>query len=136
MTFAFISHSIVVHFPFFFVSILNVIFSKENLPKNDPKITYRAKYVPMSVVILSNIPKKEETVCIISEEGDFVKKIFDYLEELFDQSYELICEKLVMFLKTCSKVQSLQKKNSTKKFYNYFCESIVWIRILQIMISI
>ena len=49
----------------------------------------------MLVAFSSNIPGKEEAVCFISEgeEGDFVKKMLDNLEELSHRAYKILCKK-------------------------------------------
>ena len=92
------------HFPFFSYFDFECYFSRENVPKNGPKLVYFAKHVPMSVTISSNFPGKDGAVGFVSEgeENDLVKKMLDYLIELSDWSYEIFCEKFcysVIFLK-------------------------------------
>ena len=80
------------HYPFFDYFGFEAFFSKENLPSSGPKLSYKVRHVPMSVAIASCIPGKEDPVCFVSE-GDRVKKMLDYLENLADAAYLILKEK-------------------------------------------
>ena len=81
----------------------------------------------MSVAISSNIPEKKEAVCFIfeGEEGELVKKMLDYLEELSDWAYEILCEKFRYVFEALELSPNFRKENVTKEFDSYLCGLIV-----------
>ena len=81
----------------------------------------------MSMGILSNIPGREEAVCFIleGEEDDLVKKLLDYLEELSDWAYEILCEKFGYVFEALEQSPNCGNENLTKVFDNYLRELIV-----------
>ena len=80
----------------------------------------------MSAAISSNIPRKEEKVCFISEgeEDVLVKKLLNDLEKLSDRVTKFYVKNSVMFLKPWSKDQIVEE-NLTKEFDNYLRELII-----------
>ena len=70
----------------------------------------------MSVAIASCIPRKEDPVCFVSkgDEGDLVKKMLDYLENLADDAYMILKESFSMFLMLLKPVKTAEKKNLSK----------------------
>ena len=83
------------HYPFFACFDFKAFFSNENLPSSGPKLSYEVRHVPMSVAIASCIPEKKDPVCFVSEgdDGDLVKKMLNYLENLADAAYLILKEK-------------------------------------------
>ena len=112
------------HYPFFACFDFETFFSKENLPSSGPKLSYEVRHVPMSVAIASCIPGKEDPVCFVSE-GDLVKKMLDYLENLADAAYSILKEKFQYVFDALETSENCRKEKLTKEFDAYLQELIV-----------
>ena len=81
----------------------------------------------MSVAIASCIPGKEDPVCFVSEgdEGDLVKKMLDYLENLADAAYMILKKKFQYVFDALETSENCRKEKLTKEFDAYLQELIV-----------
>ena len=83
------------NFPFYGCFNFESFFEKQNLQQIVQQLTYEARHVPLSFVVLSNVPGYTSSVCHVSSsnENDLIKKLNDYLEHLADVSFAILKEK-------------------------------------------
>ena len=58
-------------------------FDTKDLPSSSDKLTWRAKHVPLSVSVCSNVPGYEKPQCLITEgkPEDLVSRMIEYMKE-------------------------------------------------------
>ena len=108
----------------FFLILLVMIskpISQENLPGNGPKLSFKARHVPLSVVIATNVPNFENGVCFVTngDENDLVQKMFKYLEDASNAAYEIMKRKFDYIFQALELSENVRKENLTKEFKAY-----------------
>ena len=99
-------------FPYFACNDFEAYFSQENLPGNGPKLSFKARHVPFSVGIATNVPNFENGVCFVTngDENDFVQKMLKYLEDASNAAYEIMKKNLIVYFKHWNSAKMLEKK--------------------------
>ena len=83
------------YYPYRATYDFEVYFDKSDLPEGADKLEWKAKHVPLSVSVCSNVPGYEEPKCFITEGDSYklVEKMMVYLEEIGDTAYNLLLER-------------------------------------------
>ena len=113
-------------FPYFAYDF-KAYFSQENLPGSGPKLSFEARYVPLSVGIATNVPNFENGVCFVTngDENDLVPKILKCLEDASNAAYEIMKRKFDCVFQSLEISENIRKENLTKEFKAYFRELII-----------
>ena len=92
--------------------------------QNAQQLTYKARHVPLSFAVSSNVPGYTNGVCHVSfgNKNDLIKKLIDYLDLLADVSYAILKEKLNYVFEALVNHPNCRSKKLTHKFCAYLQE--------------
>ena len=88
-------------YPYYACCDFEAYLYRDQLPENGPKLSFKARHVPISVRIASKVPGFEERRCFITSgnEKELIQNLIDYLEAVSLSAYCLVKKNLNLLLK-------------------------------------
>ena len=112
------------HYLYFACFDFECYFDTVNLPKNGPKLTFKARHVALSFAISSNVRGFEAGVCHVTDgdETALISKMVSCLEDISDTAYAIQANKFDYVFKAFNTNHNCRCKNLQKEFEQYLHE--------------
>ena len=104
-----------------------MFFVRNNLPKNSEMLSFEAHHVPLSMAIASNVPGREEAVCLVFN-GDFrtlVQDMLWHMGAISESAYEILKKKFSYVYDALKDHTKHRSENLLKQFDQHSKELII-----------